>query len=166
MSDVAYKTYEQAPESSRPPGVLSAYPWQVEPANETSIERGFTVVTQAEYDELLASLDVSNQNSMLIASIMTGVLTPAIAKGQELIVMFAAENISLGITQAGMTTQVRTVTAGVVSALSTGSLYDAITAARAIPPASYDSTFVTADRLLSFINKIEVYLGIPVSTSL
>lgn len=166
MPDVAYKTYEQAPEASRPPGALLSYPWQVEPANETSVERGFTVVTQAEYDALLASLDTANQNSMLIASIMTGVLTPAIAKGQELIVTFAAENISLGITQAGMTTQVRTVTADVVSALSTGSLYDAITAARAIPQASYDSTFVTAARLLTFINKIEDYLGIPRSTSL
>lgn len=166
MTYVAYKTYEQAPATSRPPGVLLSYPWQMEPANETSIARGFTVVTQAEYDALLASLDAANQNSMLIASIMTTVLTPAIAKGQELIVTFAAENIGLGITQAGMTTQVRSVTADVVSALSTGSLYDAITAARAIPPASYDATFVTAARLLAFINKIEDYLGITRSTTL
>lgn len=166
MTLVAYKTYEEAPEAARPPGVLLAYPWQVEAANETSTARGFTVVTQEEYDALVLSMEAANQSSMRIAAIMTGVLTPAITKGQELIITFAAENISLGITQAGMTTQVRTVTADVVSALNTGSLYDAITAARAIPSASYDTTFVTAARLLTFVNKIEDYLGIPRSTSL
>ncbi len=163
---IAYKTFSDCPEKDRPAGVLLDFPWQSEEADETSEERGFTVVTQEEYDALIASLITLNANSMLTASIRTNILTPAIAKGQELIVTFAAENIALGITQAGMTTQVRTVTADVVSALSTGSLYDAITAARAIPPASYDATFVTEARLLSFINKIEVYLGIPVSASL
>ena len=163
---IAYRTFADCPEQDRPPGVLLTFPWQTEEADDTSVERGFTVVTQEEYEALVASLAAANGNSMLIASILKGVLTPAIAKGQELIVTFAAENISLGITQAGMTTQVRAVTADVVSALSTGSLHDAVTAARAIPPASYDATFVTAARLLSFINKIEDYFGMPRSTSI
>jgi hypothetical protein len=126
----------------------------------------YTVVTDEEYATLVASLSNLNQASMQIAAIRTTVLTPAIAFGQEIIVTFAAENIALGITQAGMTTTVRYVTADVVAALGTGSLYDAITAARAIPVESYDATFVTAARLLSFVNKIETYLGITLSTSL
>lgn len=86
--------------------------------------------------------------------------------GQNLILEFATENVLLGITQMGMTTHVRTATAGVVNALQTGSLYDAISEAKAIPAEKKDATFVTDARLLIFINKIESYLGIPLSTEL
>jgi hypothetical protein len=163
---IAYKTYEAAPEEARPPGVLLNYPWQIEEANSSSEDRGFTVVTQEEYDQLLLSLDTLNQVSMQISAIKNAVLTPAISFGQEMVITFAAENIGLGITQAGMTTTVRAATANVVSALQTGSLYDAITAARAIPEESYDATFVTEARILLFINKIEDYLGIPRSLTI
>jgi hypothetical protein len=163
---IAYKPYHLAPEASRPAGVLLDYPWQIEVADGTSEARGFTVVTQEEYDQLLLSLDSLNQASMQISAIKNAVLTPAITFGQELVITFAAENIGLGITQAGMTTAVRTATANTVAALQTGSLYDAITAARSIPVESYDSTFITQARILLFINKIEDYLGIPRSLSI
>jgi hypothetical protein len=86
--------------------------------------------------------------------------------GQGLIDKFAAENIAMGITQAGMTGTVRRAMVDVVSALWTGSLYDAMTEARAIPAESKDGTFITDARLLSFVNSIEDYLKIPRSTSL
>lgn len=98
--------------------------------------------------------------------IVTGIINEARIFGMDLIVNFATENVLLGITQMGMTGQVRKATAEVVSALNTGSLYDAITEARAIPAEDKDSRFVTNARLLSFINKIEAHLGITLSTSL
>lgn len=111
----------------------------------------------------LLSAAVSDQ---LSAEFYRSIVTNAAAFGAQLIASFAADNVRLGITQAGMTTTVRLATADVTSALQTGSLYDAISAAKAIPSASYDSTFITASRILAFVNKIEDYLGIPRSTSL
>lgn len=86
--------------------------------------------------------------------------------GSQLLQEFTIENILLGITQAGMTNQVRKVCANVVSALQTGSLYDAIYEAKHIPPEGKDVTFITDARLLAFVNKIETYLGIALSTTL
>jgi hypothetical protein len=167
---IAYKTYEDCLEKDRPPGVLLSFPYMMRQCGEEETEdlqgQGYTVVTQEEYDTLVSSLSSVNEASMQIASIKTGILSPAISFGQELIITFAAENIGMGITQAGMTTTVRTVTADIVNALTTGSLYDAITAAKAVPEESYDPTFVTAARLLTFVNRIEDYLAIPRSTSL
>jgi hypothetical protein len=87
----------------------------------------------------------------------------AILFGQSIIAEFAAENVLLGITEASMTNQVRKVTMQVTSALNTGALYDAIAECRAIPEEDKDDVFITNDRLLTFINKIEEYLGIPLS---
>lgn len=86
--------------------------------------------------------------------------------GQGLIDKFAAENIAMGITQSGLTGHVRRTMIDVVSALFTGSLYDAIAEARAIPDNAKDSTFITNARLLEFINAIEDFLGAPRSEGL
>lgn len=167
---IAYKTFSQCKPQDRPPGVLLTFPWIERSCTEEEAteleEQGYTVVTQETYDALVASLTAANQVSLETALIRDAVLTPAITFGQEIIVLFAAENIRMGITQAGMTTTVRAVTADIVSALNIGSLYDAILAAQAVPDTSYDPTFVTAARLLEFVNKIEDYLGIPRSTGL
>jgi hypothetical protein len=55
------------------------------------------------------------------------VVANAIAFGQNLIVQAAARNISLGITQLGMTAAVMAYTNGLLTSLLTGSLYQAIT---------------------------------------
>lgn len=54
------------------------------------------------------------------------VVAAAIAFGQSIIVGAAARNISLGITQAGMTAAVMAYTDGLLTSLLTGSLYEAI----------------------------------------
>lgn len=93
-------------------------------------------------------------------------ISDAIIFGQHMLIKFAAENVLLGITQAGMTDTVRTVMAGVIQSLQTGSLLNAITLARAVPSGSKDATFITDARLLAAINDIEAYLGMARSTSL
>lgn len=94
------------------------------------------------------------------------VVRSAMSFGQNLMVEFAAENIKMGITQEGMTKTVREAMADVVLAIQTGSLYDTIDEIKAIPAASKDGKYITDDRLLEYLNKIETYLGISVSQSL
>lgn len=86
--------------------------------------------------------------------------------GQGIISEFATENIMLGITQAGKTTDVRRATADIMSALQTGSLYDAMEEIKRVPFEEKDDTFLTNDRLLKYLHRIEEYLDIPKTTSL
>lgn len=87
----------------------------------------------------------------------------AMAFGQNLMTEFAAENVMLGITQDGKTGEVLDKMAPVMAALQSGSLYEAISRAQAIDPADYDEKYVTHARLWAFINKLEAYLGLPLS---
>lgn len=87
----------------------------------------------------------------------------AIVFGNKLMTEFAAENVILGITQDGKTGEVLDKMASVMVALQSGSLYEAITRAKAIDPADYDAKYVTHDRLYAFINKLEAYLGLQLS---
>jgi len=97
---------------------------------------------------------------------MYSVINAAMKFGKELLVKFAAGNVLLGITQAGMTGSVRKTMLQVISAVETGSLYDAISEAKAIPLEAKDEVFITDARILDFVNRIEAYLGIPLSESL
>ena len=89
----------------------------------------------------------------------------AVAFGQHLMIKFAADNVMLGVTQAGMTATIRTIMAPAIQCLQTGSLYDAIAQCRAVAPENKDPTFITDARLLAFINLVEDYLGLVRSTS-
>ena len=105
-------------------------------------------------------------NTATSQAYIEGVINAAIKFGAGLMTKYAAENVLLGITQAGMTATVRTRMAVVIAALQTGSLYDVIAEAKAIPAEDKDATFITDARLLAFINKVETYLGIALSTSI
>jgi hypothetical protein len=83
----------------------------------------------------------------------------------DLLAQFNAENIMLGITQDGKTEQVLDAMAGVLVALQSGSPTVAISRAKAIPSSSYDSKYVTAARLLQYVNRIEAFLGLPLSSA-
>ena len=110
--------------------------------------------------------DFHNRPHVNVQTLIESAVISAREFGMHLMVTFAAENILLGITQEGKTGEVLTKMAGVMPALQAGSLYEAITQLKAIPPEQYDSKFVTAARLLSAVNKIEAYLEIPLSESL
>lgn len=83
--------------------------------------------------------------------------------GMDLMNDFAAENVIMGITQDGMTGTVRKACSEVIDCLVTGSLYDAIKEVKSIPLEKKDSKYLTNARLTIFINKIETYLGIPLT---
>ncbi len=84
--------------------------------------------------------------------------------GNQIIEDFAVQNIMLGITQDGKTGQVRKACSEVIDCLVTGSLYDAINEIKAIPVESRDVKYLTPARLTTFCNRIETYLGLPLST--
>lgn len=86
--------------------------------------------------------------------------------GKNLMDEFTRENMKMGITQDGKTSSVRKAMTEVILALTTGSLYDAIDEAKAIPAEKKDVKYITDARLISFINKIETYLGQPLTETL
>lgn len=88
------------------------------------------------------------------------------AFSQDLLNQFAAENIAMGITADNKTEEVLDVMLPVMSALQGGAPTIAIKRAKAISEASYDAKYVTAARLLAYVNKIEAFLGLPQSNSL
>jgi hypothetical protein len=109
---------------------------------------------------------VAAKASAAILSNVQSALSSAKAFGEALMSEFTVENIMLGITADNMTGTVRKNMAEVIMALQTGSLYDAIVEAKAIPAEDKDAKYITDARLLSFVNKIETKLGITLSVSL
>lgn len=124
------------------------------------------VLTVPVTQELIDIIEQIAPPSYSQLEIIQKVIADAINFGNQLISEFAAQNVLMGITQEGMTGTVRKNMSEVVNALSTGSLYDAIAEAKAIPSDKKDSKYITDARLLEFVNKIEAYLNIPLSNSL
>ena len=98
------------------------------------------------------------------------IVQAAMTFGQSLMVQFSAQNIISGITQAGQTGAVMSYTANLIPCLTTGSLYEAITVINGmIADTSTTKTalapFVTNDLLYSYMNQIQGYLGIPLTTN-
>ena len=96
------------------------------------------------------------------------IVAAAITFGNSIVLQAAARNISLGITQAGQTLPMMEYTAGLVSCLTTGSLYQAITSIEAmIADTSTAKTnlapFINNDALYGVLNQIQTYLNIPLT---
>lgn len=166
----AFKTFAQMPKDLILDGVPLGYPAVVqECSNKSEAEaQGFTVLEDNEYDNYVLNMagELAAWEATRLRLTIETVVESAQDFGKNLVITFSAENILLGITALGMTGQVSLVTKDIVSALNTGSLYEAITQAKSIPAESKDAIFVTDARMLLFINKIETYLGIALSESL
>jgi hypothetical protein len=94
----------------------------------------------------------------------------AISFGNQLITQFAAENVSEGITQAGQTLAILTYTQSLFMYLQSGSLYLAIGAIETmIADTSSTKTslspFITNDILYSYLNEIQNWLEIPITSN-
>ena len=166
MSSVINKTTYQYLESVSTPD----YPeetWAVNPdlSAVSGIAQKYWKVVDGAVIEM-SSGEKAAVNAAASQAYVEGVIVKAIAFGSKLINQYAAENVILGITQAGMTATVRSRMGTIISALQTGSLYDVIVECKAIPADHKDATYITDARLLSFVNKVEAYLGITWSTSL
>lgn len=89
------------------------------------------------------------------------ILRPAKKFAADLEEQFVAENIAMGITQAGKTDAVAAALVNVTTAIRSLSLYSALTAIAAVNITPELSPFLTAPRLQAFANKIRAYLKIP-----
>jgi hypothetical protein len=163
MVMIAFKTFSECPEEQRPVNINLSWPWQEQycSSSEEALqlqENGFTVVTEDQYStyKKLISPQVNIED----------IITKAIVFGDSLLKEFAAQNVLLGITQEGKTGEVLAKLSGVMTSMQAGSLYEAIVRIKAIPSTEYDTKYVTASRLVAFLNKIEGYLGIPLTESL
>lgn len=169
---IAFKPYSDAPESQRPLGIPLQCPWMCCSITEEQIphyvSNKFIIMTEEEYEEyntnIAPSIDAWQTARTQLG--IEAVVSAATSFGQSIMISFAAENVLLGITQEGKTGEVLGKLSGVQLAVNAGSLYEAISRIRAINPADYDAKYITAARLLAFINKIETYLGLPISTEL
>lgn len=85
--------------------------------------------------------------------------------GVSLVDTFAVENVSLGI-NASQTDAVMVALLPTLTALSNGYLETAIRRVRELNPALFDGVFLSEARLLSYVNRIESYLGLTLSTEL
>lgn len=160
-------TYKTVPDGAVYLKQLRAINDNIQTVNYYIDDLALNITSSIEIDENeLVTLDAIVPASTPAQHIVERTIHDAIKFGQRMVVVFAAENVILGITQAGKTTAVRKATADVVSALNTGSLYDAMAECRLIPAEDKDSVFVTDARLLNFINKIETYLGLSLSAEL
>jgi hypothetical protein len=102
--------------------------------------------------------------------IYTTLVQNAIAFGQSLTVQFATQNIMAGITQAGQTQNVLNYTTDLYMYLNTGSLYVAISEIETmIADTSSTKTslapFVTNNILYTYLNQIQGYLGLPLTSN-
>jgi len=89
------------------------------------------------------------------------VISSAKTYGERLINDFTMENVMMGITSSGQTNTVRKALYETWQAIRTGSLHDAIYEAEQV---TRTSPFLTEARLRGFINKLESYLGLELST--
>jgi hypothetical protein len=124
------------------------------------------VIIPAHYEVQEDATLVSAKAAKVMDDYISNKLNDAVNFGADIIREFTKENIVMGITTDNMTGVVRKAMSEVIIALQTGSLYDAIIEAKAIPADKKDAKYITNARLLSFINKIETKLNITLSTSI
>lgn len=88
--------------------------------------------------------------------------------GNSLLLQYAAQNVLAGITQAGQTIPVSDYLENLYNYLSAGSLYAGIQEINELIADTSDakaalSPFLTNDVMYTYLNKIQTYLGIPLT---
>lgn len=130
--------------------------WHKKSNIEKKLLLGQPLTTQEE-DNLIAGDPVFTQQETIMLLVAN-----AMDFGNNLILEFAAENILMGITQAGKTKDVADYLSSLMRYTQTGSLYEVMAEIdrliqTGLPPNL--SPFITEERLLSFKTKVLEYLA-------
>lgn len=167
---IAFKLFQQAPSNILPPGMPLDNPWMMQYCEAEDVaylrSNGWKILSEESYEAYINSISdmmAAYESAKAVLGIEQ-VVNEATKFGQALMVSYAAENVLLGITQENMTGTILNRLAGVLTAIQSGSLYEVISRIREIPETDYDEKYITEARLLVFINKIEAYLELPLST--
>lgn len=115
---------------------------------------------------ILENIIINHTTALSLPDLVKQSINNAMAFGSNLLLEYSTENVLLGITQENKTGEVLSKLSLVLPAIQSGSLYEAISRIKAIPSSDYDSKYITQARLLIFVNKIEQYLGLSLSTEL
>jgi hypothetical protein len=128
------------------------------------------------FQDALSSEDQTTLNSILsayvnslpIETIIQRSISNAQNFGNSLLLEYAAQNVLAGITQAGQTIPVSNYLANLYNYLSAGSLYAGIQEINNLIADTSDakaalSPFLTNDIMYTYLNKIQTYLGIPLT---
>jgi len=118
-------------------------------------------VTEFTYEPVDTATDDRARQAVDLQKHIGLVLSDSKEFGEDLINEFTKENILMGITASGQTNVVRKALQETWQAIQTGSLHDAIYEAEQV---TRTSPFLTEARLRAFINQIEAYLDMPIST--
>lgn len=143
----------------------------IEKINENSVFLNFfddLTLEEASHVDLIDTLSLVEIDSFITANttlhsavFFKDLVLKAISFGNEMIVLFAAENVMMGITQAGKTKDVADYLASMTRYLQTGSLYEAINEIDRLIASGLPSDlnpFVSESRMLVFKSKITEYL--------
>jgi hypothetical protein len=117
-------------------------------------------------DEEMKAQASAEQAEAEAAAQLRSIVTNAMAFGSKLMGDFIVENVQMGITQDQKSEAVLDAMAPVEAALRTGTLYVALERLKAIPEELKDDKYITDERLLVFVNRLEEYLGVELSLSL
>jgi len=118
----------------------------------------------SEQNEILLQTIVDSHDHLANLDFVRAIVSGAMDFSRELMISFAAENVAMGITQAGKTKLIADACQQAFYYLSTGSLYEARTEMLNITIEENMAPFLTNARRNAFVNKIEAYLGIPLTT--
>lgn len=128
----------------------------------TVIDADNTIVQN--YWNGLTSTSFNPTQSQLIQTSLNNAVTFC----QQLMMQFMVENVQLGITQAGKAGALIDYFHDVIHSFLSGSVYEAITQidgyiADTSTAKANLSPFITNDRMTTYKNKIQTYLGIPLT---
>jgi hypothetical protein len=123
--------------------------------NDTTVHIHYTDAT----DESALSAVVTAHVAVTTEDVVSAAIARAVVFGQGLILEYATSNVIAAFSLEQIK-DIMTRTAAVQQALNTGSLYVAMDALDNIET---DETLITPTRVLEFKNKIETYLGLPLS---
>ena len=143
--------------------------YEIEDARALEFEAlGYIVCTEAEFNQTMNAIDLTAYNAAIAPTpqeIVDKKISDAKTFGETILNEFSRDNVLVGITQAGKTEAVTRYLHFVQHYVETGSLYAAINEiniklSEGIPENL--APFVTNDRMINFLNKIKIYLGIPI----
>lgn len=165
----AVKLYSQV---ANPEGIPGGWPAEVLLLSDSDLlPEGYTEMTS---DQVVAqkTTNLTAYNTWFTAKRigqlqqqgLESIINSAFDFYEKLRLEFIAENIALGIVQAGQTNRVRKILFQATDALRSSSPIDSIREITLIDPNDFDDIFITPDRLLRFRNKIEVFLGRTLAT--
>lgn len=123
-------------------------------------------VVELYVDEEMKSQAQAEQQQAEQAAQLRLIVTNAMAFGSKLMEDFIVENVQMGITSDNKSEAVLDAMAPIEAALRTGTLYVALERLKAIPQELKDDKYITNERLLVFVNRLEEYLGIELSLNL